>query len=265
MTAAAVLVALAAVLLWWPVPEAYRRLAGLVAEERGMARRMDPWLLVWVLPAAALLVFGVAPGVAGALVAGLVTRQRRRSCREALADRDSRQLIAALAVMSAELSVGAPVVQACRAAAADLARIDHDGAVGPELARMAARAELGGDPGPESATRAGPVRRLARSWAVSLEYGLPVGDVLAALREDLVSRQDFAARTRAGLAGPRATAVVLAGLPVVGLVLGQAMGAHPARVLLESRIGGVLLVVGTALSVAGVVWADRIADQAVRR
>ena len=265
MIAAAFLVAAAGVVVLWPVPETHHRLVAVSGAPPGAVRgRWDPWMAVWAGPAAAVVVFGPAPAVAAMLVAGLVTRQRRRARADAECDRDLRDLTAALAVMGAELSVGAPVVQACRAAASELMAAGSGGPVGAELSRMAARAELGGDPG-VAATASGAVRRLAEAWSTSLRYGLPIGDVLAALRADLVARQDFAARTRAGLAGPRATAAVLAGLPILGLLLGEAMGAGPIGVLLQTSVGGVLLVVGTALSVGGVLWSARITDRAVAR
>lgn len=265
MTTAAVLLALAGATVLWPRPPSHRRLHLIAGAPAAARRRLDPWWLVWAVPAAALLLFGAAPGAAAAMVAALIDGRRRRTRRDVEALRDAEALISALAVMGAELSVGAPVARACRAAADELAAAGTGGPVGPELARMAARAELGGDPGAASAAGPGPVRRLAQAWSTSLEFGLPMGEILAALRADLVARQDFAARTRAGLAGPRATAAVLAGLPLLGLVLGQAMGASPVRVLLQTGIGGALLVTGTALSVVGVLWAGRITDRAVGR
>ncbi|MGB3303950.1 MAG: type II secretion system F family protein, partial [Gordonia sp. (in: high G+C Gram-positive bacteria)] len=222
MTVGIALIAIAGTILLWPVPEATRRLQRLV-EHRGPARPpADPVVAIWLLPAVAATVFGPAAAIAGTLIAALVTQQRRKARRDAAHHRDIADLIAALGVMGTELSVGAPVSTACRAAATELAG-GGEGSVARELARMAARAELGGDPGGGVGVD-GPVRRLAQAWTTSLHFGLPMGDMLAALRADLVARQDFAARTRAGMAGPRATAVVLAGLPVLGLALGQAMG-----------------------------------------
>lgn len=265
MIPAAFLIAAAGVVALWPIPESHRRLAAATDGPEGRpSGRWELWTAVWGGPIAALVIFGPAPAVAAILVAGLVTRQRRRARRAAERDRDLRELTAALAVMGAELSVGAPVVQACRAAASELSVAGGDGPVGAELSRMAARAELGGDPG-VVATASGAVRRLADAWSTSLRYGLPIGDVLAALRADLVARQEFAARTEAGLAGPRATAAVLAGLPLLGLLLGEAMGAGPVGVLLRTSVGGVLLVIGTGLSVAGVLWSARITDRVVSR
>ncbi|MBM7368124.1 type II secretion system F family protein [Gordonia hydrophobica] len=263
MIVAALLVALAGIVVLWPLPEPQRRLSrltGHAGERNGSA--WDPWKAVWAGPVAAAILFGPAPALAALMVAGLVARQRRRARIAAAAERDVGDVIAALAVMGAELSVGAPVVQACRVAAAELVSAGGGGPVGAELSRLAARAELGGDPG-AALSEAQVVRRLAEAWATSLQHGLPIGDMLAALRSDLVARQDFAARTRAGLAGPRATAGVLAGLPLLGILLGEAMGAGPVGVLLNSSLGGILLVIGTGLSVGGVLWAGRITDRAV--
>lgn len=51
---------------------------------------------------------------------------------------------------------------------------------------------------------------------------------------------------------------MLAGLPVLGLLLGAAMGADPLRVLLHSGAGLGCLVVGGLLESLGLWWALRI-------
>jgi len=50
----------------------------------------------------------------------------------------------------------------------------------------------------------------------------------------------------------------LAGLPVLGVALGQLMGADPLRILLGGGLGGILLLIGTALGCAGLLWTDAI-------
>ena len=64
---------------------------------------------------------------------------------------------------------------------------------------------------------------------------------------------------------PRATASVLAGLPVLGIALGQATGANPVGVLTGGGLGGILLIVGTAFIVAGLCWSDRIVEKVSAR
>ena len=108
------------------------------------------------------------------------------------------------------------------------------------------------------------LRRLATAWAVADRHGVPLADLLDAVRSDLDNRVRFNRRTSAQLAGPRATATVLAALPALGVMLGEAMGAAPLRVLCGSTFGQFLLVVGVGLICAGLVWSDRISARAVR-
>jgi tight adherence protein B len=56
---------------------------------------------------------------------------------------------------------------------------------------------------------------------------------------------------------------VLAGLPLLGLALGHAVGANPLRVLSDTSAGQGLLVVGTGLACAGVLWSARLMSRAV--
>ena len=148
-------------------------------------------------------------------------------------------LLDAVAVMIAELSVGAHPARACRQAADDVSRggVGEAGAVAGVLTQMAGRAELGGDVA-EGIQGAGLSHqsswdRVAVAWRTAERHGLPMADLLGAVRDDLVARRRFAERTRAALAGARATAAVLALLPLLGIGLGQAMGAraagHPVR------------------------------------
>lgn len=100
--------------------------------------------------------------------------------------------------------------------------------------------------------------RLARSWQSAQGRGLPMADIIDNCRSDIAARMAFRSRTAAALAGPRMTIMILASLPVIGLVLGQAFGASPLEFLSGGGLGGIVLVVGTMLSCAGVLWATHI-------
>jgi tight adherence protein B len=89
--------------------------------------------------------------------------------------------------------------------------------------------------------------------------------VAAAVEDDLRAQARVETELRAAVAGPRASAAVLAGLPVVGLGMGSGVGADPWRVLTTTGTGTVLLVAGVALEVAGVVWSGRLVRRAVSR
>lgn len=264
MTATAGSVALVALaVVCWPSTTAARRVAAL----RGGSTkpRVRPGVVAVVL--AAVPVIGAAAGMGAGIAAGVVaavviSRHRAESARVARVARDA-ELARAIGVLAAEMSVGAPLVAACHVAVAELG--DTGTGVAVELGRIAAHVELGGGVDPEAIGENLPgLRRLADAWAVSAAHGLPMADLLATLRRDLVHRREFAARTRAALAGPRATATVLACLPLLGLALGQLIGARPVAVLLGTPIGSVLLVLGVTLAAAGMWWADAIVARAAR-
>jgi tight adherence protein B len=56
---------------------------------------------------------------------------------------------------------------------------------------------------------------------------------------------------------------VLAALPVLGVLLGEGIGAGPWHVLTGTSSGLALLVLGTGLACAGILWSGRITAKAV--
>lgn len=208
------------------------------------------------------LLGGPLPALAAALVA-VVGQRRWRARREAIgAHRTALALVAALEVLVAELRVGAHPALACAVAAEEV-----DGPVAAVFSAAAARARLGAsaadglraaEPGLDAE-----LDRVAAVWRVAEERGVALADLVEAVRCDLVGRLRFRSRTQAALAGPRATASVLAALPLLGIVLGQAIGAAPVQLLLRNRPGGVLLLLGTVLVCAGLAWSERITAKAV--
>ncbi|MFC7754773.1 type II secretion system F family protein [Tsukamurella soli] len=177
--------------------------------------------------------------------------------RRVAAERDA-AVVEAVAAMTAELGVGAHPAAACREAAGES---PHPG-VRRTLDEMASRAALGGDVAAGIRARCGDDAswaRIAVAWETGSRHGVPIADLLAAVRADLLARARFAERSRSALAGARATATVLACLPVLGIGLGQAIGANPVRILLGgSGIGGIMLVVGVTFTCAGLLWAAAI-------
>ncbi|MGU3293117.1 type II secretion system F family protein [Williamsia sp. M5A3_1d] len=265
----AVVAAMAALLMLWPHARPTTRVRGLVPEQT--RRRTNIPLGVLTTGGAALAAvtaYGPSAAVAVVIVgaallhrAGLRRRERADSAALDL-------LLDAVAVMIAELSVGAHPARACRQAADDVAAEcdatlrDSPGSVVSVLTRMAGRAELGGDVA-AGVENAGAVHqsswdRVAVAWRTAEQQGLSMADLLAAVRDDLVARRRFTERTRAALAGARATATVLAFLPVLGIGLGQAMGASPLAVLTGGGLGGILLVVGVGLVAGGLWWTEKI-------
>lgn len=276
-----VLATLAVAVMWWPTSRVEHRMSTLTGTAATRWARLQPSAFGLICaPLVALLVGGIAGAVAASIAVGLVVWLRRRRGRAADHETQRDEMLTALALMIAELSVGAPPAHACAVAAQEISRgREVPSEVAEGLTVLAARAELGGSvvvdevsdgrgqlSGPDSGSSVseGSWRRIAVAWRTAEHSGVPMGELLEALRADLAARRAFTERTRAGLAGPRATAVVLAGLPLLGIALGQATGARPIQVLLGGGLGGMLLVIGTALVAAGMVWTERITDKVVR-
>ncbi len=77
---------------------------------------------------------------------------------------------------------------------------------------------------------------------------MAIATLMQAAQRDIVERERFSAKVDAGMAGARTTAVVLAGLPLLGIGLGELIGAEPVSFLLSAGAGGWLLVVGVTLA-----------------
>lgn len=230
-----------AALACWPA--APTRLQAAV-EQPSTFRLPDVWAAIrWLAPAT---LAGLLAGIGGAIAAAVLTlawRLERQAHRRITTELETAAHTAtALRTMVAELRSGAHPVTAAEAAA------DVVPAAAPGLRALAAAARLDGE------LRAPSLPELASAWTLARRYGLPVADVLDAVRRDAEASLTFARRMRAKLAGPRASAAVLTGLPALCLLLGQLMGAAPLPVLAETSPGQLLLVTGSVLLWAGTAW-----------
>ena len=92
---------------------------------------------------------------------------------------------------------------------------------------------------------------------LAVEVGAAPAQVLDRVAATLTREAEAAGQRRAALAGPLATARVLAWLPALGLVLGATLGADPVAVLLGGGPGTALLVLGSVLTGIGRRWTAR--------
>ncbi|MFI1755121.1 type II secretion system F family protein [Streptomyces sp. NPDC020571] len=215
----------------------------------------------WWSPAAglvlALLGHSLLPVVAGA--AGVpVLRRARLAGRERRA-RERRQdaVIALCGSLAGEVRAGRQPGEALLCAAHD------SGGLGDAQAAVLAAARFGGDvPGSLAAAAGQPgaegLRGLAGCWRVAVDQGAGLAAGLDRLEGALRAERDQRSDLRAQLAGARATAVMLAGLPVLGLLLGVALGSDPLHVLLHTGAGLGCLLAGGVLESLGVWWVARI-------
>lgn len=110
----------------------------------------------------------------------------------------------------------------------------------------------------------GVVRDLAPLWRASARHGVSLADLLEQYQLRLDSACRRASSAAAGLTGPQSSAAVLSALPIVGIGLGGAMGAHPLSFLCGGGLGGVVLLVGVAFLCSGILWSQAIIRAATR-
>ncbi|MET7991500.1 type II secretion system F family protein [Amycolatopsis sp. NPDC005232] len=215
----------------------------LAPPRRRLTIPTPPRQAVWVLPTLlALPLAGVGAAVATALIT-VAARQEWRSRRETSAAlARAEQTSAALRTMVAELRAGAHPVLAAEAAAEAVP------ALAGELTNLATAARLDG------ALESPELPELATAWTLARRHGLPIADTLDATRRDVDAATMYARRLHAKMAGPRMSATVLTGLPVLCLAMGQAIGAEPLTVLAQTVLGQLFLVAGAALLWAGTAW-----------
>lgn len=266
----AVLVLAGAGLGQWPDGAVSRRLRSRGESSNGGCRSILGSRLRKALPVVAgLATLGVydllgLPGASGCLLLGLavhshyVRHLRMKSSFEA-----GRRLAEGMRALVLELRAGTHPAAAAEAAAADT-----DVATATALCAVAAAQRLGGDPEAVAVAQPGAgsdaVARLGHAWTMAQRHGLPLAEVLAAVQRDVAGRVRFATEVHAGMAGVRASAAVLAALPVVGLTFGTLLGARPLHVLAGTAPGQLLLLAGCVLLACGLLWSSRLARNGVR-
>lgn len=243
-----------------------------------LGRRGTTWPAVAAGAVLGTIAGGPVVGVAGAVALGVVARLTRHAVTTRRRRQELDSVIEALATLTGELRAGRTPVEALRTAAAMAGGVRPDGAVvgstegrgaADTLLVAAATASVGGDvPAAIRATAAGQPAdltslfcRISAAWQVSARSGASLATVLALVERDARTRAQHSRQLAAELAGPRATAVLLAVLPGLGLLLGTAMGAHPLATLLHTPGGRFSLLTGVVLDAAGAVWTLRLMDR----
>jgi tight adherence protein B len=240
-----------------------RRLARVGRNPTGLPPRAAAWVTVCAVAAGVVLLPLTTVLAAVVLVATWTLRVRRRR-RSDRGIRESRELETAIDVLVGELRVGAHPAAAFAVAAEETA-----GPVAGACRAVAARARLGADVAAglrgvaETSVLQPHWERIAVCWQLAADHGLAMAALMNAAQRDIAERQRFSGQVRSAMAGARATAAILASLPVLSVAMGQLIGAGPMAFLLGGRLGGCLLVVGLTLVCAGLLWSDRITDQAL--
>ena len=196
-----------------------------------------------------VMLVALAAAVSWAVVVFVRFRSRRREERETAA-----RVLVGCELLAAELATGRPPGPALDRAAADW----------PHLAAVAEAFRIGADI-PEAfraaGTRpgAGDLRIVAAAWQVAHRTGAGLGAAIDRVTSDLRAARATQRVVQGELASARATARLLAGLPVLALVMGSGTGGDPWGFLFGHPVGLACLATGLAFGLAGLWWIEVIA------
>ncbi len=106
------------------------------------------------------------------------------------------------------------------------------------------------------------LRLLAGCWRIGVDRGGMLATVIEGLADALRDEQAHREEVTLQLAGPRATARLLAVLPLLGLAMAVALGAHPFGFLFGTLPGVLCLSLGVTLDALGMWWTQRLTQAA---
>jgi tight adherence protein B len=197
---------------------------------------------------------GVVAAVIASWYAGLALRAARRVVVERSVTANRTAALDLISGLAADLRTGA-----APAVAVEATRVALGGAgTSPERSL----AEIAG--GPDLAVRRA-LSRMSAACDVSERLGAPLADLLDRVEADLRGTERTRAAVVAQTTGARASAALLALLPVVGVGLGYAMGARPGYALLHTPLGAGCALGALLLQCGGLAWTGRLCRAAVER
>ncbi len=239
----------------------------------GVARPESPqgtaWRRRWAMCAVLALVvggFGIRAALFLAAIGGVVALVVQRVARQRRIAATAVALVEMCRAAAAELRAGQPPGRALVAAGEVLPSSARDVlATAFAAARHGAESELA-DLLLAAATTPGlaGLSRLGACWRVAANAGAALAPALDRIGDGLQDEIEMTRDIATAMAGPRATFHLLAALPIIGLLLGTAIGANPVAFLLGSPIGLACLVAAFGLDLIGLAWARRIAVRAAR-
>ncbi|MBK0420231.1 type II secretion system F family protein [Leucobacter sp. CSA1] len=106
-------------------------------------------------------------------------------------------------------------------------------------------------------------RILAVAWDIAERTGAPLAPALERVGAAFTALTELRARRSVLLSAPRATVRLVAGLPLLAILMGALLGFDPLGVLLTPG-GAVLLALGGLLLLLGVLWARRLTREVER-
>lgn len=221
---------------------------------RGTSWAIVPTLVVAVMflsPRPSYALIGIAACIGGATAVRIWMLRRKQSTRR----RYQQHVSAGLETLADGLRAGLPPASA-------LAQID--GPAGQILAPVRAAVAMGSDV-PDALSRAAEhtgaesLSAVAAAWHVAERCGAPLAAVLDNVTDNVRHERETQRHIVAGVSPARATAQLMAVLPVFGVIVGRGLGTDPIDIILTTTAGAACLLVGVLLACAGLWWVERIA------
>ena len=216
--------------VWIAMPSATRKQEG---------RHLPAWsgipvgfVVAWLLFGASGVVWAVMTVVVGETVLVVVRRQRRR----AQILKGGREVARATRALAGRVSVGeSPSVA-----------LEH---VADATSRQPGMAGL---------------VPLAHAWHLAATTGAPLAPAAKSVAEGTARRARLEATLDSELAAARASGRIMGLLPLVGLLMGHVVGAHPTVFLTTTWLGRACLLGSTLLACVGVLWSESLADRVAK-
>lgn len=106
------------------------------------------------------------------------------------------------------------------------------------------------------------VAAMGAATRLAEQLGVPLADVLDRCASGVAAAGRAETARRVALAGPTSTARLLSGLPLLGVLLGVALGADPVAALLDAGVGTAAGLAGIGLLVLGHRWVSLLVARA---
>jgi len=209
----------------------------------------------WLADEPRLLVLGALAG--GAALAGARLVAQHRAERSAALVRA--RVVELCDGLQAELAAGQTAAGALERVAAEwptVLPVARSAAAGGDV--PTALRDLAAGPG------AGDLRIVAAAWQVAHRTGHGLAGALARIAQELRDAEQTRRVVNGELASARATVRLVAGLPVVALLMGSGAGADPWSFLLGHPVGLACLAGGVGCGIAGLAWIEVLARDVER-